>query len=37
MYSAKKQNLFVTIIDVTTSFQNMVLEYVNVNVNIHVF
>jgi hypothetical protein len=36
MYLAKKQNLFVTILDVITSFQNTVLEYVNVNVNIHV-
>ena len=37
MYSAKKQNLFVTIIDVTTSFQNMVLEYVDVYIDIYVF
>jgi hypothetical protein len=36
MYSANKQNLFVTIFDVVTSFQNMALEYVNVNVNTHV-
>ena len=36
MYSTKKQNLFVTIFDVITSFQIMALEYVNVNANIHV-
>jgi hypothetical protein len=36
MYSAKKQNLFVITLDVITSFQSMVLEYLNVNVNIHV-
>lgn len=36
MFSAKKQNIFVTTFDVITSFQNMVLEYVNVDVNIHV-